>query len=697
MNASERFSFFPRCCAGLLAALALWAGGCVSPPEPGSGALSDNVVDWRDEIIYQILVDRFANGDASNDVGVAVHDPSAFHGGDWRGIRDKLDYLEALGVTALWISPVVKNVESDAGFSSYHGYWAQDFERTNPHFGDATALRELVDAAHARGFKVILDIVTNHVGQAFYYDINKNGRPDEFFIGQGGEIIPIGQAESPSELTRISEWDPDFDRDGVQAWTSLGPSGLAPIEFVHQPAINRVPPQPELFAQPWAYNAKGRVTVWSHPAVCGCADWGCPWDDACRREQEILGDFPGGLKDLATERQDVRDALFRVYARWIDIGDFDGFRIDTLKHVEHDFWADFCPRIRAHAAERGKHNFLQFGEAFDGSDELLGAYTQGAGVDSVFYFSQYYTVFRGAMLGDGARTCEIERLHCRRLGCVADPCGEGAAIEALYSDAPEAQGPVGADGLGLNARQLVVNFLSNHDVGRFLFFMPDAWPHSEKRRLLLLGLTYLLTVDGIPCLYYGVEQEFAGGNDPANRETLWRQTEYTHAVWKDGRWQQANKTYDADGDGAADTVWRPFDTENPVFRFIQRLNRLRSEHVALRRGELVVRWSTSDSGGQDHGLFAFERVHPDERLLVLLNLDARHLPASPSDQAPAARSARDGALMPVGFAPGTRLVDLLHPDYAVTVGDSGCTAAAGQGCLDATVPAHAARILAPGS
>lgn len=78
-----------------------------------------------------------------------------------------------------------------------------------------------------------------------------------------------------------------------------------------------------------------------------------------------------------------------------------------------------------------------------------------------------------------------------------------------------------------------------------------------------------------------------------------------------------------------------------------------------------------------------------------LGLNARQLPATPSDEAPQARTARDGTRMTVGFPPGTRLVDRLHPDYTVTVGDSGCPAQAGQGCLDATLPAHTARILAP--
>ncbi len=667
-----------------LGALCAPLPACVEPSDPSTAGLTQQVEDWRDEVIYQILTDRFSNGDRSNDYRVDVDDPSAYHGGDWQGILDRLDYLDELGVTALWISPVVRNVEEDAGFASYHGYWAQDFTRTNPHFGDVAALRRLVDGAHARGMKVILDIVTNHVGQAFYYDINRNGRPDEWTMGQGERIGPIGQTAPPSSLTRITEWDPDYYAAGIQSWTSLGPSGDAPIVFLNDPEINRVPPEPAIFAQPWAYNRRGRVTVWSQPEVCGCSGWGCAWDDPCRREQEMRGDFPGGLKDLDTTRPDVRDALFDVYARWIEVADFDGFRIDTLKHVEVDFWDDFCPRIRAFAAERGKENFFLFGEAFDGDDNLLGEYTQGQGVDGLFYFSQYYSMFRGALLGDGSRTCELERLHCRRLGCPADPCGEGGPIAALYSDQPREGGATDAQGQGLSPQQLVVNFSSNHDVGRLLFFLPEEMPQTEKRRILHQGLAYLVTAEGVPSLYYGVEQEFAGGNDPANRETLWDPRAYRQRVWKDGRWQLAERSYDADGDGADDTLWRPFDRGNPTFRWIQRLLALRREHVALRRGAFVPRWSTRGSGGEDHGLFAFERVAAEERALVLFNLGA--------DQEAHAQSA--GGILPVGFAPGSELHDLLDPARQWTVAAEGCAAPEGGGCLDVSIPARGVRILA---
>jgi 1,4-alpha-glucan branching enzyme len=135
-----------------LALIAVAAGACFNlDAVEGQIQHKTYVQDWRDEVIYQILVDRFANGDPSNDYNVVRYDPAKYHGGDWKGIEDKLDYIKDLGVTTLWISPVVKNVESDAGIDGYHGYWAQDLTKVNPHFGDLAALRSMVDAAHAKG------------------------------------------------------------------------------------------------------------------------------------------------------------------------------------------------------------------------------------------------------------------------------------------------------------------------------------------------------------------------------------------------------------------------------------------------------------------------------------------------------------------------------------------------------------------
>jgi len=610
-----------------LASLLAAPTGCVDPADIQTAdyVTPVTVQDWRDEVIYQLLVDRFYDGDVNNDFHVDRTAMGSYHGGDWQGIIDKLGYLQDLGVTALWISPVVKNLESDAGFASYHGYWTQNFLEVNPHFGDLAKLRELVDECHRRNIKVILDIVTNHIGQLFYYDINGNGQPDEFLIGGGGTAYGSENHDFPSSLTRTSEWDPDYDSRGVQAFTSLGESGPAPIEWVYQPDINRVPPQPPEFQNPDWYNRRGRVTVWRNEyAACqwvtGNPDPGNWWDvPECRqylREQEMRGDFPGGLKDLDTTRQDVRDALYRVFAYWIEAADFDGFRIDTLKHVEPEFWKDFCPRIRQRAKELGKHNFFMFGEAFDGHDDLLGAYTGNEMVDSVFYFSQKFRVFEGVFINNNP-TQGIEDLYNER--------------QVNYPDQPNVNGPVDEGGQGVSPRNLLVNFIDNHDVARFRFLRNDTQAHHA-------ALFYLLTEDGIPCIYYGTEQRFDGGNDPANREDLWDSG---------------------------------FDTQNGTFRFIKTAIALRKEHAPLRRGDFQpVCTSTewSDSGAPGAGIFAFERTYNGQTVLVVLNASPNH--AASTD------SCAGGVPMTTTFPQGTTLVNVFCMEGAA--GDYGaheCSAA----------------------
>ncbi len=126
---------------------------------------------WKDETIYFIMVDRFHNGDKSNDFDVDLNDPAAYHGGDFKGITEKLDYLSDLGVTAIWLTPVVKNEPK-----GYHGYWTEDFYETEEHFGSKEDLKKLVKNAHDRGIKVILDLVVNHTGyqHSWLNDSEKN-------------------------------------------------------------------------------------------------------------------------------------------------------------------------------------------------------------------------------------------------------------------------------------------------------------------------------------------------------------------------------------------------------------------------------------------------------------------------------------------------------------------------------------------
>lgn len=591
---------------GFLPVLLLLAACAPPPPELLHGNF---VADWRDEVIYQVLVDRFANGDPNNDWNVDEGDLGRYQGGDWRGLKDKLDYLQALGVTTLWISPAVANVEEDAGFSSYHGYWTQAFDQHNPHFGESEALIELVNAAHSRGMKIILDIVVNHVGQLFYYDINRNGRPDDNVYGGGGSWGGDEGDFDPGdnfELERVSEWDPDWDPRGVQAETSLGESGPAPITFLEVPEIRRMPPEPAEFANADWYNGKGRVVDWR--------DF----------DQVVLGDFPGGLKDLKTTLPEVREALVDVFGRWVTAYGFDGFRIDTLKHVEMSFWPEFTAGIRAQAATVGKDNFLLFGEAFDGDDTLLGSFTRaavdgGGDMDSVFYFSQKFQVFDD-VVRNGQPTRRIEDLW--------------AARPQRYGTQGHAGGVHDEGGTALAPTQVLINFLDNHDLPRFLYDYDGDGPYVPTQEMLHVALMLLLTMDGIPCLYYGTELDFAGGNDPANREIIWP---------------------------------TGFPTDGATFRWIAALNAARRDLSPLRRGDVQIRWSSpNDSGApesqaaQDAGIFAFERTYEGERVLVVLNL---------GDEATSETSASavGGGDMIVGFPAGTTVIDALGSGLEATV------------------------------
>jgi glycosidase len=604
-------------CIFTAATLGAAAPGCVGVPQSGKQpVLGTHVQDWRNEVIYQLLVDRFADGDVNNDYNVAPGQLARYQGGDWKGIEDHLDYFDALGVTTLWISPVVRNVETDANVDAYHGYWAQDLTAPNPHFGDLAALRSMIAAAHDRGLKVVLDVVVNHMGQVFFYDMNLNGVPDVNIGGTGCDpnspatkygTGSNGQCQSP--VTRETEFDPDWDPSGVQAYTSLGPAGRAPLVFINDPSINRVPPKPGILGTARAYHGNGRILNYNDP------------------QQVLLGDFPGGLKDVATEVQEVRDTMVDAYARWAELADFDGFRIDTVKHVEHGFWQAFAPAVRSRLGAEGKGKFFLFGEAFDGDDALLGSFTKNNELDSVVYFSQHYSVYRDVFEYAHDKTLQKGTQQ------IADLWGKQTTN---YATTPP------ANGIGVPANKALVSFLDNHDVARFLF---DA---AGDKAALRNALTLLMTEQGIPCLYYGTEQEFAGGNDPSNREVLWQ---------------------------------TGFATSGDTFRHFAKLARLRKAYDALRVGDTKVRWSSTHVGTEeDAGVFAFERTGGDagdKYALVVLN----------TNDFKTSSTSAGTSVMKIGRTGGT-LVDVLDPALATyPVG--------ADGSLKLSPAAQAAMVLVP--
>ena len=129
---------------------------------------------WSDAVLYFVILDRFADGDLTTNREVDPSQPGYFHGGDLTGLIEHIDEIADLGVTALWVTPVVKNIDgfvTGAGFPDwgYHGYWADDFTRLDHRFGSEAELAALVTACHVRGIKVLLDVVYNHVGYDSHY------------------------------------------------------------------------------------------------------------------------------------------------------------------------------------------------------------------------------------------------------------------------------------------------------------------------------------------------------------------------------------------------------------------------------------------------------------------------------------------------------------------------------------------------
>jgi glycosidase len=267
-----------------------------------------------------------------------------------------------------------------------------------------------------------------------------------------------------------------------------------------------------------------------------------------------------------------------------------------------------------------------FGEVFDGRDDLVGSYTFNRELDGLFDFPQYFSVFRDVFIG-GKPTTQIQQRWTDR--------------KTNWS--PE----INPEGIGLAPIDTHVNFLDNHDVGRFLYWAQQAG-RTDARGVLWNALTFQLTEDGIPCVYYGTEQEFSGGNDPANREDLWPSG---------------------------------FATDGATFQRIARLTRIRKAYAPFRRGDLRFAWTTDRVADEpDAGIVAIERTMPTgEYALVVINTNGNHA-SSPQF---------NGDPMKVNAPPGTVLVDVLPESggqtYTVT----------SDGKLSISLPPTSAAVLVP--
>lgn len=193
-------------------------GAPETPPQQGA---------LNRDAIYFVMVDRFANGDRSNDGEIDLEDPQAFHGGDLQGVIDHLDYLQNLGVKTVWLSPVFKmRTEKFFGYGAFHGYWTYDLTRVEPRFGTEETLKKLSNELHRRGMKLVLDLVLNHVGPDHPW---VKERPT-WFHNQGA----LQNWDDEKELvTKDVHGLPDLAQEKDDVYRYLLGSSLAWIDRVH--------------------------------------------------------------------------------------------------------------------------------------------------------------------------------------------------------------------------------------------------------------------------------------------------------------------------------------------------------------------------------------------------------------------------------------------------------------------------------
>lgn len=592
-------------------ALAVWLGFGMAA-SAFAQSTTHNARAPGDEIIYFILPDRFENANHANDRGglhggrlSTGYDPTHkgfYHGGDLEGLTDRLDYIVQLGATAVWLAPVYRNkpVQGPPGGESagYHGYWITDFTDIDPHFGTRAEFQRFVDAAHARGLRVYMDIITNHTADVIGYracaECPYRARADYPYTRRGGVQGP--------------EINSGFLGDSDQQQTAENFARLTNPNFAYEvevPAAERRVKQPDWLNDPIYYHNRGNSTFTG--------------------ESSQMGDFVG-LDDLFTEHPRVVQGFIDIYGAWIDEFGIDGFRIDTARHVNPEFWQAFVPAMLERAHARGIEHFYIFGEVFDPDPGQLARFTRVDGFPAVLDFA-----FQSAAYETIARPGATSRLN--RL-FQADALYEGGEPTAL----------------GLPT------FLGNHDMGRFAHFVLRENPSigaDEAFGRIRLGHALMMFSRGVPVIYYGDEQGFTGdGGDQDAREDMFasRVASYNDNILIGS---------------SSSTAASNFDTSAPLFREIAAMAALRHATPALRRGRQVVR-----AYGEAAGLFAFSRLLDEVEVLVALNtsLEPLHMRVE-VDPHSAQWRALQGACPNQAVAPGVLELELAPLEYSLCLSE----------------------------
>ncbi|MFJ5528621.1 pullulanase-type alpha-1,6-glucosidase [Streptomyces sp. NPDC093261] len=542
--------------AALLPPLAARAATPPAPPSDARLAAEPARHDDTREQFYFVMPDRFANGDTSNDRGgltgsrlATGYDPTDkgfYQGGDLKGLTRRLDYIKGLGTTAIWLAPIFKNqpvqgTGADAS-AGYHGYWITDFTQVDPHLGTNKDLANLISKAHAKGMKVFFDVITNHTADVVDYE------------GASHDYLSKGAFPYLTKDGRPFD-DADY-ADGTKGFPQTGTGSFPRTPVV--PAAKKNIKVPSWLNDPTMYHNRG--------------------DSTYAGENATYGDF-SGLDDLWTERPEVVSGMERIYERWVRDFGVDGFRIDTVKHVNMEFWTQWATALDRYAAAHGRRNFFMFGEVYSADPSITSPYVTQGRLDATLDFPFQEAAREYASQGGSAR---------KLAGVFADDYKYTTDKANAYEQ---------------------VTFLGNHDMGRIGYFLKQDNPKASDAELLKkdeFANEVMFLSRGNPVVYYGDEQGFTGsGGDKDARQTMFASKV---ADYLDDDEIGTDRTHASDA----------YDTRAPLYRQIAALSTLRKANPALADGVQTERYAADGTG-----IYAFSRTGTDgtEYLVALNNAD----------------------------------------------------------------------------
>lgn len=500
--------------------------------------------DVQDDVFYFVLPDRFHNGNPDNDNGsktIALSQggfdktkKGHYHGGDVQGLTDKIPYLKDMGITAIWLTPILRNQAVQGDITGYHGYWVLDFTEIDPHLGTNADLKNFIDTAHDNNIKVFFDIITNHTADVIKFK-ECHGDNGEAVFSDGEQLC---QYKSLAQLESGDKYTP------------------------YVPENSKGVKVPQWLNDPKYYHNQG--------------------DSTFEGENSVYGDF-FGLDDINTDDPAVVSGMVDIFTNIISEFKPDGFRIDTVKHVNIEFWQQFTPALIAHAHKEGLPKFFIFGEVYDGNPDVLSRFTTTGKIPSVLDFGFAYAVRK--VLVDQQGTQELANHF---------------AQDKKYKDEDS------------DANQLL-NFIGNHDMGRFAFALEESehnYNSEEKLARLTLAHQMMYFLRGMPVTYYGSEQGFVG--DGGNHDSRQDMMPSKVASYNDDVLVGTSKTTADDN----------FDQSHPLYVALKEMANVYQANEALRYGEQSVVYA-------GNALFAVTRsLSSGDSQLVVFNTSDKETKAS---------------------------------------------------------------------